>query len=110
MANYAWQDKAVNRFSPKKIAAIVAACGTGKTRAGVLMGLRKMLPVIIIVPKNITRQWRDNILEIAGPDQKVWVYDAVAEHKDPDAYKKAFLAWLEPEPDELEAMRKRSGQ
>ncbi len=107
MADYKWQTNAVVRFGDKIIAAIVAACGTGKTRTGILLALYKRLPVIVITPKNISKQWRDDILEIAGKDQKVWLYNAPTEHKDPEAYKSAFLDWLEPEPGELEVTRMR---
>jgi superfamily II DNA or RNA helicase len=95
MADYKWQIAAVVRFAREVIAAIIAACGTGKTRVGIRLAIAKALPVIVIVPKNISRQWRDDILEIAGSDQKVWLYDAPTEHKNPEKYAAEFKAWLE---------------
>jgi superfamily II DNA or RNA helicase len=94
MGDYIWQQKAAARFSQSKIAAIIAGCGTGKTRATIRIALLKMLPVIVIAPKNVTRQWRDEILEVAGENEKVWVYDMPLEHKDFNAYHKKFAAWL----------------
>lgn len=104
MGDYSWQKKAVARHADDRISAIVAACGTGKTRVGIKLALakfaRRHLPVIIIVPKNLTRQWRDDILEIAGPEQKVWVYDSSEYRKRGAAYERAFVEWLKEGSDE----------
>ena len=94
MADYAWQVKAVARFTKERIASIVAACGTGKTRAGIKLALEKGNPTIIIAPKNICRQWEDDILDIAGKDQQVWRYDRVQETKKKQAYVDEFTAWI----------------
>jgi superfamily II DNA or RNA helicase len=104
MGDYTWQVKAVERHVDDTISAIVAGCGTGKTRTGVKLAvakfLRRHLPVIVIAPKNLTKQWRDDIHTIAGKDQKVWVYDTDVERKDPEKYAKEFLAWLKDGCDE----------
>ena len=94
MKDYAWQIAAVLRFAKAVFFAIVAACGTGKTRAGIKIALVKNLPVIVITPKNISRQWRDDILEIAGPQESVWLYDKPTEHRNPDKYAYEFEKWL----------------
>jgi hypothetical protein len=107
MGDYKWQTNVVARFTRETISAIIAACGTGKTRAGIKLALAKMLPVIVIVPKNITRQWRDEILEVAGKEQKIWLYDAPTEHRNPEKYYKEFVEWLKPEANELETMEQR---
>jgi superfamily II DNA or RNA helicase len=106
MADYKWQTQVVPRFIREVISGIVAACGTGKTRAGIRLAIAKRLPVIVIAPKNICRQWRDSILEVAGPDQKIWVYDMVEETKQGDVYQKRFLEWLEMGEDEIEALKR----
>jgi superfamily II DNA or RNA helicase len=110
MADYNWQQKAVTRFTKARISAIIAACGTGKTRVGIRLALAKMLPVIVIVPKNITNQWRDEILEVAGSDQKIWVYDKRTESKNSEKYAEAFVDWLKPGVDELGAMERAKGR
>ena len=99
MGDYTWQVKVVARFFKEVISAVVAACGTGKTRAAIKIALKKNLPVIVIVPKNLTRQWRDDIHEIAGDDQDVWIYDVVEDHKRPDEYRKRFIAWAKEDDD-----------
>ena len=94
MKDYAWQIAAVLRFAKAAFCTIVAACGTGKTRVGIKLALAKNLPTIVITPKNISRQWRDDILSIAGDKESVWLYDAPTEHKDPDKYAYEFEKWL----------------
>jgi len=108
MEDYKWQLGALLRFTKSKIGAIIAACGTGKTRVGIKLGLAKLLPIIIITPKNISRQWRDDILEVAGKDQKVWLYDATTEHKNTEKYAKEFLEWCTPSEEEINAMEERA--
>ena len=95
MADYNWQVKAVARHAKEKISAIVAGCGAGKTRADIRIALAKKLPVIVIAPgETLCRQWKDDILEIAGPDQKVWLYRKKEETKEGPAYLKRFVEWL----------------
>jgi len=94
MADYSWQLKAVERFAKSKISAIVAACGTGKTRAAIRIALEKDLPVVVIAPKNICKQWKDEIMDIGGEDQEVFVYDAQEMSKHPDAFNMSFMEFL----------------
>lgn len=95
MQDYNWQIKAVARHAQEKISAIVAGCGTGKTRATIRIAMAKMLPVIVIAPgETLCRQWKDDILEIAGPDQKVWLYRRKDEVKEGVKYYERFLEWI----------------
>lgn len=97
MGDYNWQKKAVERFTPAKISAIVADCGTGKTRTYIKLALAKNLPTIIIAPKNICKQIESDIHEIAGPGQQVWRYEQTVETKNRELYLDDFEAWLEEE-------------
>lgn len=101
MGDYTWQTKAVARHTNDRISAIVAACGTGKTRTGIRLAVAKFvarhLPVIVIAPKHLTKQWRDDILEIDGPGEKVWIYDSGEARKNPEKYANEFNAWLKDE-------------
>lgn len=98
MGDYSWQVKAVARHTDDRISAIVAACGTGKTRTGIRLAVakfvRRHLPVIVIAPKNLVKQWRDDIHDIAGKDEKVWIYDSGEARKHPEKYEAEFLSWL----------------
>ena len=95
MGDYTWQVEAVKRFTDKRISAIVAACGTGKTRTYIKLALAKGKPTIIIAPKNICAQVESDIYEIAGSDQQVWRYDQTTETKNREAYKDEFEQWLD---------------
>lgn len=97
MADYSWQLKCVARFAKTNIAAIIAACGTGKTRAGINLAREKRLPVLVIVPKRLTRQWKDEILKIVSPDEDIWIYDQPTETKEGEAYAKKLWKWLTEE-------------
>lgn len=110
MADYQWQEKASNKFWRAAISAIIAACGTGKTRACIRLALRKMLPIIVIVPKNATRVWADEIREIVGPNEKIWIHDVVKETRNTEKYRAEFLAWLQPTKEDtiIAEARKRS--
>ena len=95
MADYAWQIKAVARFVSKPFGAIVAACGTGKTRAAINLALAKESEyVLVIAPKRLTEQWAVAIREIAGNGHEVFVYDKTLDSK-ATKKSKAFMAAFE---------------
>lgn len=106
MADYKWQEKALARYAKRKIVPIIAACGTGKTRALIKLALAKMLPVIIITPKNIIRDWVKELHEIAGDKIDIWVYDSAKVAKLGNAYYDEFSDWLKPKREELDAMER----
>jgi superfamily II DNA or RNA helicase len=92
---YNWQNTAVARFVRAAYFAIVADCGVGKTLAAILIALAKNMPVIVIAPTHrLCEQWKKDILQDAGPDEEVWVYDKPAETKQGERYKEAFEQWL----------------
>jgi superfamily II DNA or RNA helicase len=92
---WAWQKEAVARFAKEKIAAIVAACGTGKTLAACLLAKEKNLPVIIIAPGHLLcSQWKEDIEEALGEDADVWVYNKPEETKQGDFYRERFAEWV----------------
>jgi superfamily II DNA or RNA helicase len=92
---YSWQGTALARFARAAYFAIVADCGVGKTFAAMRIALAKKMPTIVIAPgHNLCRQWKDAILQDAGPDEEVWVYDKSVETKQGEHYKEAFEQWL----------------
>ena len=94
MADYNWQIKAITRFAKAKISAIVAACGTGKTRVNIKIAILKNLPVIVIAPKNLCKQWKEEIEAVAGPGQDIWVHDSSKEHRNPTKYYDEFKEFM----------------
>jgi superfamily II DNA or RNA helicase len=92
---YNWQNTALARFVRAAYFAIVAECGCGKTLAAILIALGKKMPVIVIAPTHrLCEQWKNDILQSAGPDEEVWVYDKPTETKQGKYYKEAFETWL----------------
>jgi superfamily II DNA or RNA helicase len=92
---YDWQKTALARFTRAVYFSIVADCGCGKTLAAILIALAKKMPVIVIAPGHrLCEQWKKDILETAGPDEKVWVYSRPEETKQGEYYKEAFEQWL----------------
>jgi superfamily II DNA or RNA helicase len=95
MREYAWQKAAFERFVSRPIAAIIAKCGTGKTFAAIKIALGKALPVIIIAPGHtLCKQWEEEIHKLAGPDEKVWVYNRTEETGEGEQYQRRFVQWL----------------
>jgi superfamily II DNA or RNA helicase len=93
--SYNWQNTALARFCRAVYFAIVADCGVGKTFAAILIALAKKMPVIVIAPTHrLCEQWKKAILEDAGPDEDVWVYDKPTETKQGEYYKERFEKWL----------------
>jgi superfamily II DNA or RNA helicase len=92
---YNWQRSAVMRCVRAAYFAIVADCGCGKTLAAIKIALGKMLPVIVIAPgRRLCEQWKNDILENAGPDEDVWLYAKPEETKQGEYYKERFEEWL----------------
>jgi superfamily II DNA or RNA helicase len=53
------------------------------------------MPVIVIAPTHrLCEQWKNDILQDAGPDEEVWVYDKPTETKQGEYYKEVFEQWL----------------
>jgi superfamily II DNA or RNA helicase len=93
---YKWQNTAVARFVRAAYFAIVADCGCGKTFAAIRIALAKQMPVIVIAPTHrLCEQWRGDVLQDAGPDESVWVYDRNEERKHGKQYQEAFEKWLQ---------------
>jgi superfamily II DNA or RNA helicase len=92
---YKWQETALARFARAAYFAIVADCGCGKTLAAIRIALTKKMPVIVIAPGHrLCEQWKNDILQDAGPDEDVWVYSRPEETKQGERYKEAFEKWL----------------
>jgi superfamily II DNA or RNA helicase len=92
---YNWQNTALARFVRAAYFAIVADCGCGKTLAAILIALEKKMPVIVIAPTHrLCEQWRNDILQNAGPNEEVWVYDRNEERKKGAYYDEEFSRWL----------------
>jgi superfamily II DNA or RNA helicase len=93
--SYNWQNTAFARFARAAYFAIVADCGVGKTFAAMRIALTKKMPVIVIAPGHrLCGQWKDAILQDAGPNEEVWVYSKPEETAQSGQYKEKFEKWL----------------
>jgi len=69
--------------------------GCGKTLAGILIALKKAMPVIVIAPTHrLCEQWKKEIEEFAGEEADVWVYSKPEETKQGESYRERFVKWL----------------
>jgi superfamily II DNA or RNA helicase len=95
MKKYKWQESAFMRFARAVYFMLAVDCGCGKTFAAISIALAKMLPVIVIAPGHrLCDQWKNDIKEIAGAQEDVWVYDRSAETKQGEQYQRQFSEWL----------------
>ena len=76
MSDWKHQIQAKKRFSPAKFFALLFDCGTGKTRTAIRIAEEKELPVLVIAPKNLCNQWRDQIKDLVGEEEDVLVVRA----------------------------------
>lgn len=78
--NWKHQDAAISLYKIFSWFALLFDCGTGKTRTFIGIAEAKEdargeeLPVIVICPKNIIRQWRDAIEEHSDHENEVFCY------------------------------------
>jgi superfamily II DNA or RNA helicase len=94
-APYKWQESAFMRCVRAIYFGIVADCGCGKTLAAIKIAVGKMMPVIVIAPGHrLCDQWKDAIIENAGPDEEIWLYAKPEEAKQGEGYKERFERWL----------------
>lgn len=92
---YDWQTSTVARCARAVYFSIVGDCGCGKTLAAIKIALAKMMPVIVIAPtRRLCEQWKEAILEDAGPDEQVWVYSNPQEMAQGETYREDFEKWL----------------
>ena len=76
MKNWKWQDDLVARADDEAIA-VIAPCGTGKTRGAIKLSEAKGLDVIIICPPNLRTQWQDEIVNVHGEgEREVFIVDS----------------------------------
>lgn len=71
------QSVAARRFLNQPYFGLIWDCGTGKTLGAFVVSYVKQLPTIIIAPKALTDQWKENLLSFGIPEKDIFVYDSV---------------------------------
>jgi superfamily II DNA or RNA helicase len=69
-------------------------CGLGKTFVLCWIAVTRGMPMIVIAPKNLTEQWRDEFIACGVAAEDIFIADKPAETKDPEGYKSTFEKWL----------------
>jgi len=90
---YKWQIEAFNQFKDRQYGGLDASCGLGKTICLSDIAKHKKLPVIIIAPKTICGQWKNELMAEKIPECKIWVHDQQTMTKQGQIYKREFATW-----------------
>lgn len=78
MKDWKHQEIAKKRFGHASFFGLLFDCGTGKTRTAINIAAEKQLPVLVIAPKNLLKQWRGAIKDTLGQEEDVVVVKASA--------------------------------
>lgn len=89
---YGYQKGIIERSVKRKITMVEAACGTGKSLIAGQTAIGKGKPTVIITPKNITDDFRAELIADGVSPDDIWVYDADESHK--KDYYEEFEKWL----------------
>ena len=76
MKDWKHQEVAKKRFRKASFFGLLFDCGTGKTRTAIGIAEMKQLPVLVIAPKNLLKQWRAAIHDTLGKEEDVLVVKA----------------------------------
>ena len=89
---FEYQKGIIERSIGRPYTMVNAACGTGKSLIASQTALGKGKSTLIITPKNIMDDFKDELIADGVPEEDIFVYDAVKSHK--KGYYEAFLQWL----------------
>jgi hypothetical protein len=90
---YDWQKKAIEDKTGKEFFMLNCSCGLGKTYTFIEIVRNSKQPKIIIAPKNICNQWKNELMDECIPEEKIWVFDQPVMSKNPIPYKQKFTYW-----------------
>lgn len=89
---YDYQKGIIERSIQRPYTMVNAACGTGKSLIASQTALGKGKPTLIITPKNIMDDFKEELMADGVPEEDIFVYDAAKSHK--DNYYEDFSHWL----------------
>ncbi|MBP8993130.1 MAG: DEAD/DEAH box helicase family protein [Bacteroidales bacterium] len=90
---YEWQRKAIQEKTGKEFFMLNCACGLGKTFVFISIAKQYKEPKIIIAPKNITYQWKNELLSEGVPEEKIWLHEQTEQTKKKEKYLEEFVEW-----------------
>jgi len=91
---YDWQNKAIATKKNKEFFMLNCCCGAGKTYTFIELIRDHNNAKIIIAPKNICNQWKQELMDEGIKTEKIWVYDQPEATKKPVLYKQLFTDWV----------------
>ena len=80
---YKWQKKAIKEKKNKEFFMLNCSCGLGKTYTFIELIRDHKNAKIIIAPKNICEQWRNELIDEGIEPKSIWVYDQPEASKKP---------------------------
>jgi hypothetical protein len=89
---FEYQKGIIERSIGRPYTMVNAACGTGKSLIASQTALGKGKPTLIITPKNIMDDFKDELIADGVPEEDIFVYDAAKSHK--NGYYEDFTHWL----------------
>lgn len=92
MNNWEHQEEAIKRFKDKEYFGLLFDCGTGKTRTAIKIAEEKGLPVLVITPKAVMKEWVSALESHCAKEYDCFVYSA--EKKGTKKYKDEFKRFI----------------
>lgn len=89
---FEYQKGIIERSVDREFTMVQAACGTGKSLISGQTAIRKGRPTLIITPKNVVDDFKDELMADGVPEEDIFIYRATDSHK--DGYYEAFAKWL----------------
>ena len=89
---YKYQEQPIETGIKSKNIMIQSACGTGKSLMAIHIALGKGKPTLIITPKNITKDFKAELIADGVPEEDIWLYDSGEASK--KNYFEDFTKWL----------------
>lgn len=90
---YAWQKNAIQSKRLAEFFMLNASCGLGKTFALIEIIKMHSNPKIIIAPKNLCNQWKDELIEEGIEAEGIWVFDQPTMSRNKERYQHEFVEW-----------------
>jgi hypothetical protein len=91
---YEWQKQAIAKKTGKEFFMLNCSCGLGKTYTFIEIVRDHKNAKLIIAPKNICRQWKDELVDEGIDPEAIWVYDQPEASKKPVLYNQLLTDWI----------------
>ena len=91
---YDWQKKAIKEKTGKEFVMLNCCCGAGKTYTFIELIRSHKNAKLIIAPKNICGQWKNELMDEGISEELIWVFDQPTMSKNPSAYQIQFVKWM----------------